>query len=458
MQLGVIILAAGKGTRMQSKKPKVLHEVGGKPLLAHLLDRADDIGACQRIVICGYAKKDLKTHFAHRAIDWVEQAQLLGTGHAVAQALPFVDAKTCYFVLVGDAPLVRAESLLQLAELSQATGAAVMTVNVDDPSGYGRMVRDQKGQLLKIVEDKDTDKTQKQIHEVNSGIFAIRGDVLKALIPQIVNDNQQQEYYLSDIVELAYQARQPVAAYLTADNSEAMACNDKYQLAKLERVFQYRQAQSLMRSGVMLYDSNRIDIRGQVSAGDDCQIDINCLLIGEVRLGHRVTIECNCVLKDVVIGDDCHIKSHTVIEQAVIGDDVDIGPFARIRPKTRLANNTKVGNFVETKNAQLAEGSKINHLSYIGDTVMGKNVNIGAGTITCNYDGANKHQTIIGDGAFIGSNTALVAPVNIGENATIAAGSTITTTAKSNTLTIARSRQISISTWQRPKKQIKPTR
>ncbi len=451
MQQATIILAAGKGTRMRSRLPKVLHEVGGQPMVGHLIALAKRLGA-QPIVIFGHGGQQLQAAFAEQPIIWVEQQQQLGTGHAVQQALPHVDNETLYFILVGDAPLIREQTLHNLAEAAQPSGIAVLTVVLDNPLGYGRIVRDADNHVLRIVEEKDCHADEKNINEINSGVFAVRGALLKTLLPQISNHNSQQEYYLTDIVALANANGHRVAAHQIADISEVLGCNNKIQLAALERIYQRRQAQALMAAGVTLADPERLDIRGTLTAGTDCFIDVNAVFIGEVVLGDNVHIGANCVIENTQIGSNTVIKSHTVIEQASIGAANDIGPFARIRPKTELADHAKIGNFVETKNAKIASGAKVNHLSYVGDAVIGERVNVGAGTITCNYDGANKHQTTIAADAFIGSNTALVAPVTVGEKVTVAAGSTITKDVPAESLAIARERQKHINDWPRPAK------
>lgn len=452
MQKGVIILAAGKGKRMASNLPKVLHKVGGKPMVKHLTALAAQLGDTPPIVIYGHEGEKIQSALSDEQVTWVEQVDQLGTGHAVLQALPHFDDERLYFILVGDAPLIRYETLSQLSAAAEDTGIAVLTVHLDNPFGYGRIVRHENQQVKKIIEEKDADTDEQAIQEINSGVFAIRGSLLKNLLPQLNNNNVQKEYYLTDIVALANAAGHPVIPHQINDASEVLGCNNKVQLAQLERAYQQRQAKQLLESGVTLLDPNRIDIRGQLTAGKDCSIDINCIFEGEVFLGNNVTIEPNCILRNTQIGSGTTIKANTVIEEAIIGDEADIGPFARIRPKTVLAGQTKIGNFVETKNVKIATGSKVNHLSYIGDADIGERVNVGAGTITCNYDGANKHKTTIKAGAFIGSNTALVAPVTVGKNATVAAGSTITKDVMDESLGITRSRQSCIENWLRPVK------
>lgn len=452
MQHGIIILAAGKGTRMKSNLPKVLHPVGGKPMVQHLIDRATNLHAESPIVIYGHEGQQLKNTLENQSITWVEQAQQLGTGHAVLQTLPHLADEVTYLILVGDAPLIRQSTLTALADASQDSGIAVLTVHLDNPFGYGRIVRHSDGHVERIVEQKDANDAEQQLQEINSGVFAVRGNILKNLLPKIGSENAQNEYYLTDIVALANDAGHPVAGHVITDMDEVLGCNNKIQLAQLERIYQLRQAEQLMTDGVTLADPARIDIRGQLIAGQDSFIDVNCVFEGQVTLGENVTIEANCIIRNASIGDGTHIKANTVIEDASVGCHADIGPFARLRPKTQLADNTKVGNFVETKNAKVAAGAKINHLSYVGDAIIGECVNVGAGTITCNYDGANKHQTVIEKNAFIGSNSSLVAPVNVGENVTVAAGSTITKNIDADTLAIARGRQTGIKNWKRPTK------
>lgn len=452
MQQGVIILAAGKGKRMHSATPKVLHKVGGKSMLEHLTGLAARLGETSPIVIYGHEGEKIQAALAEQSIIWVEQTEQLGTGHAVLQTLPHLDNDCLYLILVGDAPLIRYETLSQLSLAAEQTGIAVLTVHLEQPLGYGRIVRQEQNYVQKIIEEKDATVEEKSIQEINSGVFAVRGQLLKQLLPQLENNNAQQEYYLTDIVALANAVGHPVVPYQISDADEVLGCNNKVQLAQLERIYQQRQATQLLEKGVTLLDPSRIDIRGQLAAGQDCCIDVNCVFEGDVILGERVLIEPNCILRNVSVGSDTVIKANTVIEESIIGEHADIGPFARIRPKTILGHQAKIGNFVETKNVQIAAGAKVNHLSYVGDAVIGERVNVGAGTITCNYDGAHKHQTTIKPDAFIGSNSALVAPVTVGENATVAAGSTITKDVPDSALGITRSRQTSVANWQRPTK------
>lgn len=454
-KLGVIVLAAGKGTRMKSAQPKVLQNLAGKPLLGHILDTVDALCAQEKLVIVGFGKERVETVFSDRHIRFVEQREILGTGHAVQQCLPFINNDVTYLILVGDAPLVRADTLQALVACAQPTGISVLTVDVDDATGLGRIIRDDDNHVMRIVEHKDATSEELKINEINSGMFAVRGDVLQTLLPNITNDNAQKEYYLTDIVALANAAGNSVAAHKIDNVDEIAACNDRRQLAQLEDIYRRQQADVLFTQGVTLADPARIDVRGRLSVGQDVFIDINCVFSGEVSLGNNVTIEPNCVIHNATIGDNAHIKANTVIQDATLGEAVTVGPFARIRPKTTLAKGVKIGNFVELKNAQFAEGAKASHLSYVGDATVGEEANIGAGTITCNYDGANKHVTEIGKNAFIGSNSALVAPVTIGDNAVIGAGSTITKAVSDDALGIARGRQTEINNWQRPTKQQK---
>lgn len=447
MKIEAIILAAGKGTRMKSALPKVLHRVGGKPLLEHIINTSYQLGCTQPIVICGHGSDQLKSYFADFSLTWVAQTEQLGTGHAVLQTLNQIDAGTRYLILVGDAPLISAETLSALA--NSASDVTLLTVETVNPKGLGRIIRDANGQIQRIVEEKDANAAEKAITEINSGVYCVKGSALQTLLPLISNDNEQQEYYLTDIIELALANNISVNTVTTANSDEVLACNDRKELAILERVYQRQQTTKLMLAGVTLLDPSRVDVRGEVVVGQDISIDVNCILLGKVSIGNNVRIGANCILKDVEIGDNVTIEPNSMLDSATIGNGATVGPFARIRPKTKLAENSKVGNFVELKNTQLGVGSKINHLSYVGDAVVGESVNVGAGVITCNYDGQNKHQTQIGDGAFIGSNAALVAPVKIGKNVTIGAGSTINKDVSDNSLGIARARQSEINDWKK---------
>ncbi len=449
--LNIVILAAGKGTRMHSNKPKVLHEVGGKSILAHVIDCAKVLTPQKIIVVYGYGGEIVREAFAHESITWVNQAEQLGTGHAVQQALPYLDEDAITLIMLGDVPLVDVQACKKLIA-SAHHQLAILSFNKADPTGYGRIVR--SNQLVSaIVEHKDATDAQRLITEVNTGIMALPNIHLKNWLSRLSNHNAQAEYYLTDIVALAVKDNIDVTAEITLDEWSVTGINSKLDLSQIERVYQSRVAQALLTQGVTLKDASRLDIRGNLTCGRDCEIDVNCVFEGKVNLGDNVKIAANCVIKNATIAADTQIAAFTHIDDAKIGENSRIGPYARLRPGTTLAANTHIGNFVELKNAQVDIGSKINHLSYVGDSTVGKNVNIGAGTITCNYDGANKFKTVIEDGAFIGSDTQLIAPVTIGKNATIAAGSTITKDAPADALTFCRAKeQKTIVGWKRPPK------
>lgn len=451
-KLNIVILAAGKGTRMHSSKPKVLHEIGAKPILAHVIDCAKALNPLKIIVVYGYGGDTVREAFAHENITWVNQAEQLGTGHAVQQASPHLDNDANTLILLGDVPLVDIQACKQLIEQADKK-LVIQSFNKDDPTGYGRIVRAATHNVLAIVEHKDATELQRKIVEVNTGIMAMPTQHLIKWLSQLTNNNAQGEYYLTDIVALAVAQSVDVIAEITPDEWSVTGINSKTDLAQIERIYQTRVAQQLLQQGVTLKDPARLDVRGVLNCGQDVQIDVNCLFEGVVTLGDNVKIGANCVIKNAVIATGSHIAPFTHIDDSKIGENSRIGPFARLRPGTVLQSETHVGNFVELKNAQVDIGSKINHLSYVGDASIGKNVNIGAGTITCNYDGANKFRTVIEDGAFIGSDTQLIAPVTIGANATIAAGSTITKDAPADALTFCRAKeQKSIVGWKRPVK------
>ena len=451
-QLNIVILAAGKGTRMHSSLPKVLHEVGAKPILGHVIDCAKALNPDKVIVVYGFGGEIVKNAFSQENITWVNQAEQLGTGHAVQQAVPYLEDNAKTLILLGDVPLVDVESCKKL--VAQSTHQLVIqSFNKADPTGYGRIVRSPDGQVNAIVEHKDATDAQRNILEVNTGIMAMPNKYLKKWLSRLTNNNAQGEYYLTDIVSLAAAEGVSVSAEIIKDEWSVTGINSKADLVQIERVYQTRVAQKLLQQGVTLKDASRLDVRGNLTCGRDVEIDVNCVFEGNVTLGNFVKIAANCVIKNAVIADGTKIAAFTHIDDTEIGQNSRIGPFARLRPGTTLAADTHIGNFVELKNAQVDIGSKVNHLSYIGDTTIGKNVNVGAGTITCNYDGANKFKTVIEDGAFIGSDSQLVAPVTIGKNATIAAGSTITKDAPAGALTLCRAReQKSIVGWQRPVK------
>jgi bifunctional UDP-N-acetylglucosamine pyrophosphorylase/glucosamine-1-phosphate N-acetyltransferase len=453
MGLKVIILAAGKGTRMKSSLPKVLQPLANRPLLGHVIQTAEALQAEQIITVIGHGAEQVKSAFDERNLVWVEQTQQLGTGHAVQQALPYINDEDQALILYGDVPLTRLETLTDLcAQLNEHHPLALLTINLNDPTGYGRIVRDNHHQVTQIVEQKDANPEQLKINEVNTGIMAVNGKHLQAWLSNLGNNNAQGEYYLTDIISMAVQGGYQVTTSSPHSEIEVLGVNNKVQLQDLERQFQYQQALDLMENGVTLIDAKRIDIRGQIEVGMDVEIDVNVVFEGQVKLGNHVKIGANCVLKDVKIADHTVIKPFSHLDDAVIGAGCQIGPYARIRPQSELANQVHIGNFVEVKKSTIAQGSKVNHLSYIGDTQMGSGVNIGAGTITCNYDGVNKHQTVIGDRVFVGSDSQLVAPVTIEDDATIGAGSTITKTAPAGELTLSRSKQLTLKGWQKPQK------
>lgn len=451
MSLEIIILAAGQGTRMRSALPKVLHPIAGKPMLAHVIDTAKRLSPAAIHIVYGHGGNKVKETIADNAINWVEQDKQLGTGHAVEQAMPAVNDESLVLVLYGDVPLIHERTLVHLLD-NVNDGIGLLTVMLEDAHGYGRIVRDSGGRVLEIVEQKDATAEQLQIREGNTGILACNGAKLRAWLNQLDNDNAQGEFYLTDIIALAESEKLPVSGIVADSVTEVSGVNDRLQLAALERAYQLHCAEELMRSGTTIIDPARYEQRGSVKAGQDCVVDIGCILEGEVELGNHVSIGANCILRNVRVGDDVVIEPMSVIEDATIGDQCSIGPFARIRPGTHLAEKAKVGNFVEIKKSDIGKGSKINHLSYVGDTRMGEAVNVGAGTITCNYDGANKHLTVIGDRVFVGSDSQLVAPVTIGDGATIGAGSTVTRDAPEEALTLSRSTQKSIKGWKRPVK------
>ncbi len=449
--LSVVILAAGQGTRMRSMRPKVLHAVAGKPMLQHVIDAAGALSASAIYVVYGHGGDAVCSRLADQPVQWIEQAEQLGTGHAVNQAMPAVPAHHTVMVLYGDVPLITDSTLRRLAAAA-ADGMGLLTTHLSDPAGYGRIVRDDAENVLAIVEEKDATERQRAIQEVNTGMLAASAADLRRWLDALDNNNAQGEYYLTDIIARAVSEGLSINTVNPEVVAEVMGVNNRVQLAQLERDYQRRQCEKLMMSGVTLLDPERFDLRGTLTAGQDVIIDVNVVVEGDVILGDGVYIGPNCYLREVSIAADTRISSHSVLEQADIGAECRIGPFARVRPETRLADRVHIGNFVEVKKSRVATGSKINHLSYVGDTLVGNDVNIGAGVITCNYDGANKHRTIIGDNAFIGSDTQLVAPVEVGAGATIGAGSTITHDTPAGELTLSRIRQKTVSGWQRPTK------
>ena len=449
--LSVVILAAGKGTRMYSDLPKVLHKVAGKPMVKHVIDTANQLGAENVHLIYGHGGELMRECLANESVNWVFQAEQLGTAHAVQQAAPFFKDDENIVILYGDAPLVTKETLEKLIAAKPENGIALLTVNLDNPMGYGRIIRE-NGNVVAIVEQKDANAEQLKIQEVNTGVLVADGAHFKNWLSRVKNNNAQGEFYLTDVIGLANQDGCQVTAVQASEFMEVEGANNRLQLAALERFYQRKQAEKLLLAGVMLIDPERFDLRGTLEHGKDVEIDVNVIVEGNVRLGDRVKIGAGCVLKNVTIGDDVEIKPYSVLEDATIGEKAAIGPFSRLRPGAELAAETHVGNFVEIKKSTVGKGSKVNHLTYVGDTEIGENCNIGAGVITCNYDGANKFKTIIGNNGFVGSDTQLVAPVTVADGATIGAGSTITQNIEKDELVITRVPQRHIQGWQRPVK------
>ncbi|WP_458525121.1 bifunctional UDP-N-acetylglucosamine diphosphorylase/glucosamine-1-phosphate N-acetyltransferase GlmU [Onishia taeanensis] len=451
MTLDVVILAAGQGTRMRSRKPKVLHALAGKPMVRHVIDTAAGLGADKLHVVIGHGGDAMRQTLGDTGVHFAVQEEQLGTGHAVAQTLDQLGHDKV-LVLYGDVPLIRRETLSALLGQVDEQHMGLLSVILDNPTGYGRILRDDQGRAVAIVEHKDASDAERAVKECNTGIMAMTAAQLKRWLPRLSADNQQGEYYLTDVIAMAAAEGVGIVTAQPAAPVEVEGVNNRLQLARLERAYQQGIAERLMTEGVALADPARIDVRGTLTCGHDVEIDVGCVFEGDVELGEGVRIGPYCVIRDSHLGAETVVEAHSVIDQAVAAGHNRIGPFARLRPGTQLAIKAKVGNFVETKNARVGEGSKINHLSYVGDARLGQGVNVGAGTITCNYDGDNKHRTEIGDGAFIGSNTALVAPVSIGAGATVGAGSTISKDVGDNALAVSRARQISKADWPRPAK------
>ena len=452
MPLSIVILAAGQGKRMKSDLPKVLQPLAGLPILAHVLNTAKSLGAEAIHVVYGHGGDKVRETLAAEPVQWVLQAEQLGTGHAVAQAMPAIPDDHHVLILYGDVPLVRKATLQQLVERSTDKSIGLLTLVASDPTGYGRIVRDGAGNVVRIVEQKDANTKERAINEVNTGLLAAPARSLRKWLAALKNDNSQGEYYLTDIILMAARDAMQIGAVIAPTEFEVLGVNDKVQLAQLEGALRAQRATQLMLQGVTLADPARIDVRGEVSVGRDVFIDVNAVLIGNVILGDRVRIGPNCYLKDCQIGADTQVHPNCVIDHAAVGPRNSIGPFARLRPESVLHEDVHIGNFVEVKKSEIGAGSKANHLTYLGDATVGRKVNVGAGSVTVNYDGVNKHRTEIGDGAFVGSGSMLVAPVKVGPNANTGAGSTITKDAPEGKLTLARARQVTIEGWKRPEK------
>lgn len=449
----VVILAAGQGTRMRSGRPKVLQPLGGSSLLGHVLATARALGPKRLCVVFGHGGEAVSAAFPESDIRWVRQVPQLGTGHAVRQALPELDASGVVLVLYGDVPLLSVSTLRALVAMAgDAERLALLTAHVEDPTGYGRIVRDSGGGVVRIVEHKDATPDERAIREINTGIMALPGACLADWLGRLNNDNAQSEYYLTDLIALAAADRVDIVASHPSVAWETLGVNDKAQLAQVERILQREIAQGLLASGVTLRDPERIDVRGSLDCGKDVEVDVGCVFEGRVALGDGVRVGSYCVLRDVEVAAGTHIAAFSHLDGSQIGPDCRVGPYARLRPGTVLAAEAHIGNFVEIKNSVIGTGSKANHLAYVGDASVGSNVNIGAGTITCNYDGANKHRTVIEDDVFIGSDTQLVAPVTVGRGATLGAGTTLTRDAPAGALTLSRARQTTIEGWKRPRK------
>jgi bifunctional UDP-N-acetylglucosamine pyrophosphorylase/glucosamine-1-phosphate N-acetyltransferase len=451
MNLEIIILAAGQGTRMKSNLPKVLHPLAGRPLLEHVVQTAAALQPAAVHVVVGHGAGEVRGALASYNLNWVEQDQQLGTGHAVLQAMPAVDNGCTVLVLYGDVPLIEQDTLQALVNMAQ-DAPALLTAHVADPHGYGRILRDDSGALQGVVEHKDATPEQLAIAEINTGVLAAPASDLNVYLPQVGNSNTQGEYYLPDILSLAVAEGKNIGSSNAHSELEILGVNDRVQLNQVEREYQRRQARQLMREGVSVADVNRLDIRGLLHCGEDVSIDVNAVFEGEVSLGDGVSVGPNCVLRDVTVAAGATIHAMSHLQEAQVGASCNVGPYARLRPGTVLEEGARVGNFVETKNAHVGAGSKVNHLSYVGDCDMGPGVNIGAGTIICNYDGVNKHKTAIGAGVFVGSNSTLVAPLEIADRGFVGAGSTITKAVGADELAVSRSRQRNVQGWQRPGK------
>lgn len=449
--LNIVILAAGKGTRMYSKLPKVLHPLAGKPMLTHVLDTARQLHPSKIIVVYGFEGETIRRQYSAADLLWAEQHEQLGTGHAVQQTLPFLDDVGYTLILLGDVPLIEAHTCEQLL-VNNENEIVLLTVNKANPFGYGRIKRNEKNNVVGIVEEKDASVEERQITEVNTGIMVFPNQFLKQHLIQLNNHNAQKEYYLTDLIDIATNNSLEIKTVLAETDIEVTGVNNRKDLQLVERAYQKIIAEKLMLAGVTLADASRMDVRGALDVGQDVSIDVGCIFEGDNKVSDDVVIGAHCYIRNSTIAAGTTILPYSHIDDAIIGEGCRIGPYARLRPDAVIGNDSHIGNFVEIKNSDIGMATNINHLSYVGDSTVGNQVNIGAGTITCNYDGANKHKTVIKDGAFIGSDSQLVAPVTIGENATIAAGSTITKNAPDGELTISRGRQVTITGWKRPKK------
>ena len=451
-KVNFVTLAAGKGTRMRSSLPKVLHKLSGRSMLGHVVAAVESLGKAKKIIVTGHGAEQVEQQFKSPTTIFTQQKEQLGTGHAVHMAVPELCSDAVVIVLYGDVPLIRPATIQKILAVVTESTMGLLTINLDQPTGYGRIVRNTKGDITEIIEQKDASVEQLKITEVNTGVLALQSNQLRDWLPKITNNNAQGEYYLTDLVSIAREAGVEIVSVNPESATEVEGVNNRVQLSQLERAHQRQLAEVLMESGTSLADPARFDQRGDLSAGTDNFIDINCVFNGSVTIGSNVSIGANCQISDSTIGDGVSILPNTIIESSVVGDRAVVGPFARLRPGTRMESDTKVGNFVETKKTLVGKGSKINHLSYVGDAQLGENVNIGAGTITCNYDGVSKHKTDLGDGVVVGSNSTLVAPIKVDKGGFIAAGSTVTTEVPSDSLAVGRAKQRNIKGWKRPTK------
>ena len=449
-KVNFVILAAGKGTRMRSALPKVLHKLSGRSMLGHVVAAVESLGEAKKIIVTGHGAQQVEQQFKSPTTIFTQQKEQLGTGHAVQMAIPKLCRDAVVIVLYGDVPLIRPATIKKVLGVVTESTMGLLTIHLEEPQGYGRIVRDTNGDITEIVEQKDASDEQLQITEVNTGVLALRASQLCEWLPKITNNNAQGEYYLTDLVAIAREANVKVISVNPESATEVEGVNNRAQLSQLERAHQRQLAELLMESGTSLADPSRFDQRGELTAGTDNFIDINCIFEGRVTIGNNVSIGANCHISNSTIGDGVSILPNTIIESSVVGDRAVVGPFARLRPGTEMESDTKVGNFVETKKALVGKGSKINHLSYVGDAQLGQNVNVGAGTITCNYDGVSKHKTDLGDGVFVGSNSTLVAPIKVHSGGFIAAGATVTSEIPSDSIAFGRAKQINIKGWKRP--------